>query len=297
MCIDDSLLIELAPGISLVRGENNARFPYAHSLLVEGDTCSLVDAGLGQKRLEALGDRVDMVVNTHYHIDHILGNSLLPHAQIWAPEGEEGAIESSAVYLEQSGMHRLGDLAAEWLTQLGYPACKVYGTFGAGSVFDLGGVRVEVVSLPGHSRNHCGFWCPDQGILFSGDVDLTSFGPWYGFDDGNPEGFFISLDRILALEPRLVVTSHRDPVSADELPEVVAAYRQVVYDRDERIAALLAQSPATLEEIANRWLIYGKPLEPREFFYFWEKGMVSKHLQRLERQERIVGEDGRYHLR
>ena len=53
--------------------------------------------------------------------------------------------------------------------------------FADGERFDLGGgLRVEVVHLPGHTRGHCGFLVEPDGVFFVADVDLSSFGPYYG---------------------------------------------------------------------------------------------------------------------
>ena len=60
----------------------------------------------------------------------------------------------------------------------------------------------------------------------------------------------------------------------------------MIQDREERILRYLSR-PRGLEEIVDRWIIYGKAREPVDFFRFAEQGMVEKHLARLLRQGRI----------
>ena len=45
---------------------------------------------------------------------------------------------------------------------------------------DLGSLSVQVIATPGHTPGHLSFFFPEEKILFLGDYDLTSFGPWYG---------------------------------------------------------------------------------------------------------------------
>src|SRR5207244_11874187 len=49
-----------------------------------------------------------------------------------------------------------------------------------GETFDLGRVSVRVIHAPGHTRGHCCIAIEPDGVLYLGDIDLTSFGPYYG---------------------------------------------------------------------------------------------------------------------
>ena len=53
--------------------------------------------------------------------------------------------------------------------------------FRDGDVFELGGgVRVRAIHTPGHTRGHCAFRVEPDDVLYLGDIDLSSFGPYYG---------------------------------------------------------------------------------------------------------------------
>lgn len=47
-----------------------------------------------------------------------------------------------------------------------------------GETWNLGGVRVEAIHMPGHTAGHCALLMPSEGVPFVGDVDLFSFGPY-----------------------------------------------------------------------------------------------------------------------
>ena len=50
----------------------------------------------------------------------------------------------------------------------------------------------------------------------------------------------------------------------------------------------------SLDEIADLWLIYGRPREPLAFYEFGERALVKKHMGNLLRRGLACLEDGRY---
>ena len=63
---------------------------------------------------------------------------------------------------------------------------RLDGTFKWGEEFDLGATSMEVVGAPGHTAGFCCLFFPHQGAVYTGDIDLTVFGPWY-VKDGDIE--------------------------------------------------------------------------------------------------------------
>ena len=83
--------------------------------------------------------------------------------------------------------------------------------FGDGHVFDLGGgVRVEAVHLPGHTRGHSGFRIGE--VFFLSDIDLTGFGPYYGDVWSDLDDFEASLVKVRDEEAEFYVTFHHKGV-------------------------------------------------------------------------------------
>ncbi len=83
--------------------------------------------------------------------------------------------------------------------------------FGDGHVFDLGGgVRVEAVHLPGHTRGHSGFRIGE--VFFLSDIDLTGFGPYYGDVWSDLDDFEASLVKVRDEHAEFYVTFHHKGV-------------------------------------------------------------------------------------
>ena len=78
-------------------------------------------------------------------------------------------------------------------------------------VFDLGGVSVRVVHLPGHTVGHCGFYSARHDVLFSGDLWVrfmmrTQVSPRI-FTDA-PELVLPSLRKARAIGARWLIPGH-----------------------------------------------------------------------------------------
>ncbi|MBE0527564.1 MAG: MBL fold metallo-hydrolase, partial [Candidatus Thorarchaeota archaeon] len=66
--------IEIEPRVHLIRGQNEARFPEANTLLIDDEILTLVDAGSNPEQvfltLRDLGHQpedLERIVLTHYH--------------------------------------------------------------------------------------------------------------------------------------------------------------------------------------------------------------------------------------
>ena len=85
--------------------------------------------------------------------------------------------------------------------------------------FELGGVRFEVLDTPGgEGPDNVSLWLPQQRILFTGD---TLGFLWEGFPNlftmrgektRRPAEYIRTIDRLVALEPDMVVPGHHDPI-------------------------------------------------------------------------------------
>ena len=99
-------------------------------------------------------------------------------------------------------------------------------------VFELGGVRFEVLDTPGaEGADNASLWLPGQRILFTGD---TLGFLWEGFPNiftmrgekvRKPMEFIRTLERFIALEPDMVVPGHHDPIRGRD--NVLAGLRKM----------------------------------------------------------------------
>jgi glyoxylase-like metal-dependent hydrolase (beta-lactamase superfamily II) len=286
-------LTEITPHIWLVHGENAGRFPRSHSVLIRDERTALIDTGAGIAVLQALREEhpPDLVINTHAHPDHSAGNWLFAGTPIWGPTQTFDVLGR----IEPLSHRFVEEHAAPWrafarremgFTQDGPPTHA----FDDGHRFTFGHVTLEAIFCPGHSADMYCLWEPEQGILLAADIDFTSFGPWYGSPESDIALFEESIRRVWALQPCVVISSHKG-VFTDDLDRHFEAFLDVFRQRDTRLLALL-ERPRTLAEIVEAALIYGRfPFEPG-LMRFWEGQMIGKHLARLAAQGRVY-QDGR----
>ena len=144
--------------------------PYDSNIyLVTGDRNMLVDAGSGtghERVVEGirriLGDgRLDMIVLTHCHYDHVGGvGMLMDEFQCPAYAGHY-----DATYIRMAERrHVLSDV-------FGAPISPVeISDLSDGDVIDLGNRKFRVIWTPGHTEGGICLFDDDSGALFSGDT-------------------------------------------------------------------------------------------------------------------------------
>ena len=282
-------LIKIIPGLYLVPGEGEGRFPFAHSLLVEGETRALLDTGAGIERLRRLRDDpalpLDMVISSHSHPDHSAGNWLFSGLPLYAPMQAADSFGRLEPLSER--LAKPGPLAAAWIQyisqHLGFRDAPPTHTFDDGHSFDFGGpqggIELLAVHTPGHTVDHTCFFEPTHGVLLSFDIDLTSFGPWYGHRESDVAQFKASIRRIMALEPRVVVSSHKG-VIRDDIQARLARFLGVFDEREEKIRGLLAAGHSVADMVDLSPIYGGHPYAP-DIMRYWEEQMIIKHVESL----------------
>jgi glyoxylase-like metal-dependent hydrolase (beta-lactamase superfamily II) len=147
-------------------------------------------------------------------------------------------------------------------------------------VLDFGTVSLSVVFTPGHTPGHCCFYEEREGILFSADIDLSGFGPWYGHGCSNLDDFIKSIEKCIALEPRMVVTSHNGIIQEDLLARF-RSYLDVIYYKEDLVRNALKKRPSTLEELAGKRIFYGDGIDKDPLLSIFERMAIERHLVRL----------------
>lgn len=276
---------------------NQAVIPYCHCLYVDDDRKVLIDSSSGPHLLQALaGKRVDLLLTTHFHEDHILNHDAFPEAEIWAHYLDAPGIRSQEGFKTLYGFNVFGqeELGNLFIKGFGIKDdYRVDAEFTDGQVFDLGHTRVQVMHLPGHTAGHSGFYFPEEHILFAGDIDLSGFGPWYGNVVSDVDQFIASIKKINELNPRMIISSHKGVIKND-ITLQLNNYLQGIYQREEELLTVLRQ-PQDLDQLADRHLIYGKRREPYEIYRFGEKTSLMVHLRRLQGLGVVTREGGIYY--
>ena len=263
---------------TVLYGRERGKYPDANCVLVEGERRVLLDTtpGLVERGREAVGD-VDDILLTHAHEDHQAGNFLWPGAGVWAHERDVEGLRSLEGMLDiftrvPERRERLRGLLLETYHYVERPDARA---FVDGHVFDLGaGVTVEAVHTPGHTHGHCAFLVEPASLLFLGDVDLSSFGPFYGDETGSLIEFEQTLEKLAALEAEHYLSGHHiGLVDRSTYLERLERYHDKIRERDRRLVEFLAL-PHDLDDIAEHRFVYRPPG------------------RRAERGDRRKGDDG-----
>ncbi|MCP5113812.1 MAG: MBL fold metallo-hydrolase [bacterium] len=287
----------IVPGLFLVEAENGGRAPLSHSCVVRGDTEVLIDAGCGIGRMRELTKvwKPELTVISHSHPDHCSGLWLVDESRILSP------IQRSEIFWKLEPMAaRLvpREMAAGWIKfveRLGLREVDADGHYDDGHKFDFGNIKLECIHTPGHADDHYVFFEPTHGLAMIFDIDLTSFGPWYGNPECDIDLFLDAIRRVAELRPKIVFSSHKGVIKED-IDSRLRKYAAVVEKRDASILSLLSE-PRTLAELVDRSPIHGKhPLE-NELLRHFEGVMIEKHLARMERRGDVEREQDRWRRR
>lgn len=289
--------VPLTPHLQMIVGRN-PRFPsiaYCNSFLILDDVTCLIDTAAGPELLPlAESGRVERLLHTHVHPDHINYNYLFPAAEVWAPAYAAEALTSLPAFLAYGGHGRLGPAVGTYCSrEQGYLECPVHATYRDGDVLEFGRTRLRAIHAPGHSVDHMLLYHEPSGTLICTDIDLTPWGPWYGNPGSDIDQFEASIRLVKELAPRALVSSHAPAPLTEDIPAALDAYAAVIGKRDRRILDLLVQ-PLTLEQIADRHPIYRTYPHPEPLLRLFERVMVEKHLQRLVQQGAVVAEGPLY---
>lgn len=269
---------------------NEIGFTYSNSLLIDDDIRLLVDSGAGDAMQEANPDSIDLLLNSHHHIDHIRGNGQLVNAKIMAHPLEAEAMQSLDKLTATVGWPELmgEDLEMDPAAlNAHFEICdRVDGVFNDKQLFDCGHTQVQILHTPGHSTGHCAFWVPEADVVFLGDICLSKVGPWYGGPEADIDSFVTSIERIIDLKPGKLATGHINYLVQENVTEVLTEYRDRIFKREQRILEHLKRQVADIHTLADQHYIYR--LHPTPFVLFWEKYMLKKHLERLAKQDRAI---------
>jgi glyoxylase-like metal-dependent hydrolase (beta-lactamase superfamily II) len=286
--------------VTVVLGDRNGKYPHGNSLVVRGtDRTAVIDPS--RALVERAGEvraSADLVVLSHVHEDHVAGVGLFPDAEVRAHREDVAGIRSLDGLMQIYGYPMPQEALAQWVVgTFHYAPRPDAGSYEDGEVFDLGGVSIRAIHLPGHTRGHCALLIEPEGILFLGDIDLTGFGPYYGDAWSDLEDFERSLVRIGSIPARTWVSFHHVGIITERgtFDEKLARFAGRIAERDTAIEQYLAE-PHTIDEmVAHRFLYPAHATMP--FVDAVERRTIEQHLARLVAQGRVVDQGEQFRAR
>lgn len=204
--------------------------------------CDPGEAGPVIAAVEAAGGKLDMIVLTHHHGDHVDGVSELV------------ARYGSTVMGAKADAHRL-------------PALDI--VVEPGQTVDVLGSPATVLASDGHTLGHIAYHFPDGGILLCGDT-LFSLGCGRLLE-GTAADMFASLQLLAALPPEtLVCCGHEYTVSNARFALTVEPGNAALRARAEEAAAQRAEGRPTVPTTI------GQELETNPFLRAKDVGTLAR---------------------
>jgi len=132
------------------------------------DRALIVDPGEEAPKLlaaiERLGVKLDGILLTHTHFDHVGAVAPIAKAtgaEVWVPELEKQVLADIDSYVP-------------WPQFGPFESWDAEHTVSGGERLELAGLEIDVLFTPGHSPGHVTYSIPDEQVVFSGDVLFQS---------------------------------------------------------------------------------------------------------------------------
>lgn len=287
----------LTGAVSVLEGAKAGAYPSGNTLLVRGAGESvLIDPSVTVVERGGAPVPVDALINSHSHEDHVAGNGMYPTARVHVHHGDLPGVQSLQGLIDVYGFDEevAEGFKSYVVDEFHYTPRPDAQGFSDGHVFDLGGLTIEAVHLPGHTRGHSGFRI-SGGVFFLSDIDLTGFGPYYGDAWSDLEDFTESLRRVRDEEADWYVTFHHKGVieGRENFVRMVDEFAAVIDSRHAAMLEFLAE-PRTIDDMVAHRFIY-RPHVELSFADSVERRSAEMHLQRMfARGEAAEVEPGRY---
>jgi glyoxylase-like metal-dependent hydrolase (beta-lactamase superfamily II) len=131
-----------------------------------------------------------------------------------------------------------------------------YPELGDDEVVRVGNLNVTALHTPGHSADHLSFWLAGDRAVFTGDLVLGRGSSMVTYPEGDVAAYLHSLERLQALQPRMLFPGHWDPVT-DAMGKL-EEYRTHRLDREKQVVAEVRRGRGTAHELTRR--VYGSEL-------------------------------------
>jgi cyclase len=245
-------------------------------LVVDGERTLLIDTlfdlHLTEEMLQAMrravpaAAQIDTLVNTHANGDHCYGNQLVGDAVIVASERTAAEMTElppaamAALVAQAPQMGELGEFFLRCFGSFDFDGIELVlpqETFSGQRAMRVGDRELALIEVgPAHTRGDTLVHAPAERVLFTGDILFSGAHPiaWAG----PVSNWIAACERILALDPAVIVPGHGPPSDTDAVREC-KAYFEYLYDEarlrhGEGMTALQAARSISVD----RWADWGE---------------------------------------
>lgn len=205
-------------------------------LIVGQEKALLLDTGWGFGDLagtvRSLTDKPLILVNSHGHVDHICGNQWFEGPVHIHPKDIPLSADHGSTPMRNFTLmagESMGLISEEFDKErymAGYTG--EYAPVTEGFVFDLGGVCLEVVDLPGHTAGSIGLYCREEKLLYVADA-VCRMVLLYLEEAASLSTYIATLEKVQAMDVQFLLPGHQqEPVDQ----AAVALYLQVARSAD-----------------------------------------------------------------
>ncbi len=286
--------------IFFIEGEQNARYPYSHSILI-GDY--LIDTGISHKRLRKLKKTfpIKNVILSHWHEDHISGNSLFKDVKFYCHLRDKPIIEDIEKIIPYYNVENtiVGDELKNFIEMFRMKNTKIDYAIEDNQITNIGDqLKLKILHTPGHTAGHCAFYEQNSKIAFFGDIDLTKY-PYYGNIDASLIEFEKSIEKLNNMDIETAITGHRDIIYGKKrIHEEFENYKSILCQRDEKILSYFSEESKPIKpiDLRNKNIIYRKYTTFKDFELIAEVLMIEKHLDKFYENKLTTIKDNGYIL-
>jgi glyoxylase-like metal-dependent hydrolase (beta-lactamase superfamily II) len=146
----------------------NAFQENTYILFDETKECVIIDPGCYEKEekdeltsfIEAENLKVKEILNTHCHVDHVLGNKFVKEyykVRLAHHRLDEATYRAVKVYAPNYGFNMYDETTAEWFIE-------------EGDKIRFGNSELDILFVPGHAPGHIAFYNLKDKVCIGGDV-------------------------------------------------------------------------------------------------------------------------------
>jgi len=222
--VQPELAREIAPGVIVLPDQHIDLVPNI-GIVIGTDAVLVVDCGMGRengkrvlhKAMKVAGEKPLLLTSTHFHPEHAFGaQAFKGHATIITNTTQADELrEKGAFYLTL--FRGLGPVVKELLE--GVEVVMPDETYQGERAIDLGGKRVVLRELAGHTRGDQIVFLPHEQVLFTGDLVENRLFPIFPDQDAHGKQWIEALAHMIRLSPAMVVPGHGEVGTVELLQE------------------------------------------------------------------------------